>query len=128
MKRSIKQIANERIEILYDLSKKYLFKNKELSKYYISLIKELRKKYHPKLKKEIKYFICKRCCLPLVPGVNATIRLKHISPGKTKIIIKCKNCNYVKRVIVDKNVQKDDGIADKTKRVDRKKRNQRRTT
>lgn len=51
--------------------------------------------------RDIKHSFCKKCYIPLFPGINARVR---ISSGKLpKRVITCENCGNIKRVVFKKS-------------------------
>ncbi|HIH49870.1 MAG: ribonuclease P protein component 4 [Candidatus Micrarchaeaceae archaeon] len=71
----VREIAEERIRILYDLAKKAYPDDPELSKSYTRIIKQISRHYKITLSKEIKTGICKNCGSVLIPGISASVRL-----------------------------------------------------
>ncbi|MCL5433432.1 MAG: ribonuclease P [Candidatus Marsarchaeota archaeon] len=88
-KNIIKQIAAERIEILFNEAQKMHYKNSELSKKYIKNMKMISSHYKVKIPKDIKKNICRKCNNILIPGYNSSIR---IASSKGYIIKKCLSC------------------------------------
>jgi ribonuclease P protein subunit RPR2 len=88
------KIAEERIEILFDLAEKEFKKNPERSKRYVQLARKIGLRYNVRLPKEIKRKFCKKCNSLLIPSVTSKIRID----SKTKsITIKCLNCKKIYR-------------------------------
>ena len=92
-KKLARRIAKERIRILFSLAESYANKGDlELSSRYVELILKIARKYNIRLPREMKYRICKKCNCFIIPGKNATVRLK-----KGKVVIKCLECGRYKR-------------------------------
>ncbi len=92
-KKLVRRIAKERIKTLFSLAESYAnMGDFELSSRYVELILRIARKYNIRLPKEMKYRICKKCNCFIIPGKNATVRLK-----KGKVIIKCLDCDHYKR-------------------------------
>ncbi|MGC8610049.1 MAG: ribonuclease P protein component 4 [Thermoplasmata archaeon] len=88
--------ASKWIKNLLSLAKEMELKNDlELEKRYIFLALEISKHYKVKFDKR---YICKNCYSYLIPGKNATIRIR-----KGRIILKCLKCGNIKRFIIRKN-------------------------
>lgn len=85
----IREIAAERIEILYSLSCNALKEEPALSKRYINLMKSISTHYKVPLPKRIKGRMCKNCMVPLVLGVNSSTR---IASSQGYIVIRCNTC------------------------------------
>jgi len=85
-------IGEERISILTDLSKDALAGGRhDLAKRYVSLARRIGKKTKVKMPAGFRY--CKECMLPLVPGVNCTVRLTG-----GKVVTRCQHCGGLKRM------------------------------
>ena len=67
--------------------------NYDLEKKYVDLILEISKHYKVKIPNKI--YICKNCKSILIPGRNATVRLK-----KGRINLKCLRCGKIKRYVI----------------------------
>jgi len=92
-KRLAKKIARERIDILFkEAEVAATAGNFSLAERYVELMLAISRKYRVPIAKEQKYRICKKCHSFLVPGKNATVRLK-----KGKVVIKCEKCGNYKR-------------------------------
>ncbi len=92
-KRISKKIANERIHILFSLAEECAKRGElDLASRYVELILKISRKYNIRIPKEIKYRICKKCHCLIVPGKNATVRLKN-----GKVVIKCTGYKNYKR-------------------------------
>ncbi len=89
------KIAEERIGILFYLSKKELEKNPARSRRYIELARKIAMRYNVRLPKETKLSFCKKCNTILVPGKTSQVRLESKTGSR---VIKCKNCNNVYRL------------------------------
>jgi len=92
----VKEIASERIKILYRLAKESVDSNPDLSRKYAKLIKKISRHYRIRLDNEIKRHICKKCGLVLIPGNNMSVR---IASSKKSVIYKCKGCGYERKII-----------------------------
>jgi RNase P subunit RPR2 len=90
-KSAVRNVARERIEILYELSRDEFKKDKALSKNYISTLIKISQHHKVRLDPKMKAMICKHCKLPLIEGENAQIRI--IASQKRKIY-RCKICGH----------------------------------
>ena len=87
-----KEIAMERIGILFVLAKKELGKNPERSRRYVELARKIGMRYNVRFSKELKKSFCKNCNTLLIPGKTSQVRIQ----SKTKsIVVRCKNCDSV---------------------------------
>ncbi|VVB99806.1 Ribonuclease P protein component 4 [uncultured archaeon] len=76
-KGGIRQIVYERIGILLSLSAAALRKgNEKRAKRYVFLARKLSTRYNCRLSPLERSKFCKGCGLPLVPGINAKVRLR----------------------------------------------------
>lgn len=89
-----KEIAQERIQILFEFAKKELNKNPERSRRYVELARKIGMRYNVRFGKKLKKSFCKKCDTFLVPGRTSQVRIES---GTKSIVIKCKNCNTVYR-------------------------------
>jgi ribonuclease P protein subunit RPR2 len=92
---NIKEIARERVEILFDLARKIFPKDRTLSKRYLELARLIGMKAGVRLSKEQKLSICKKCGSFLVPGVNCRVRTRP--ELGTIVLITCLECGAKKR-------------------------------
>ncbi|MGC8585454.1 MAG: ribonuclease P protein component 4 [Thermoplasmata archaeon] len=88
--------ASKWIKNLLILANEMELKNElELEKRYVFLMLEISKHYKVKLDKK---YVCKKCGSFLIPGKNATIRIR-----KGRIILKCLRCGNIKRYVIKKD-------------------------
>lgn len=88
-KNLVKEIAGERIAILFDLAGKSVEDDKELARRYVKRLRYLSSHYKVQLPKHIRNGICKHCNEVLVPGFNAKIR---IASSKGYVATICNTC------------------------------------
>ncbi len=91
----VREVAKERIGILYDLAKKAYPSDSELSKKYIRIIKQISRHYKITLPREVKTGVCKKCGSVLVPGASVKIRLVSSNGFVSR---KCVDCGHETRV------------------------------
>lgn len=87
-----KEIARERIEILFQQAKQAFNKAPKLSNRYIKLARELAMKYKIRIPKELKRKFCKHCYSYLFPSKNVRIRTRD-----GKVVYYCLNCKKYMR-------------------------------
>lgn len=85
----VRDIAAERIKILYALAKEAYKTDPELSAKYIKHIKKISKHYKISLSADFKKNVCKKCDAILIPGKSSSIRIASV---KKYVVIKCLNC------------------------------------
>jgi len=88
-----KEIALQRIKILFRQAEDTFHKNKVLANRYISLARTIAMKVHAQIPLELKRRMCKHCYKYLVPGTNARIRTRD-----GKVIISCLECKKFMRI------------------------------
>lgn len=95
--RLIKDIARESMYLLFDESLKALRRgDKELARRYIEIMTRLSMKARVRLRRDIRRRVCKRCGIPLVPGLTSSVRVR----GRGKrllLVVRCLECGHVKR-------------------------------
>jgi ribonuclease P protein subunit RPR2 len=91
-KNAVVCIGDERISILTRLSEDALKEGRDdLARRYVSLARNIGKKTKAKMPSGFMY--CKKCMIPLIPGINCTVRLTG-----GKIVSKCQQCGWLKRM------------------------------
>lgn len=84
-----REIAEDRIAILFELAVKEAGNKNGLSKRYVSLLKKMSSHYKTTIPKRIKNSICKSCGDVIVPGVSGKVRL---ASSPRRIIYMCGRC------------------------------------
>ncbi len=95
--KKIKEIAKERIEILFDLAEKEFDEHPERSNRYVRIARKILMKVQEKMPKKYVFNYCKKCHHYLKVGKNATIRKK-----KNFVNLTCKDCNFTRKIYVNK--------------------------
>ena len=85
----IKEIAAERILILYDMAVEQAAKDIVLSKLYVRTLRRISSRYKVHLPEEMKGRICRTCNLVLIPGLTASVRL---ASSKGYMVYRCNIC------------------------------------
>ncbi|MDR3292188.1 MAG: ribonuclease P [Methanobrevibacter sp.] len=86
----MRDIAKERIEILFTLATKEFSQNPLRSHRYVELARNISKKYKTKIPKKWSHSYCKTCYKFLFPNKNSRVRLVS-----SEVHIKCHECNNV---------------------------------
>ncbi len=89
-----KDIAKERIKILFDLAEKEFKEHPERSHRYVELARKIGMRYNVRIPRELKRKFCKKCHHYLVPGVNLRVRTRV---SQQAVIMKCLDCGHVMR-------------------------------
>lgn len=88
-----KEIARERIKILFEQADEAFSKNKSLADRYVILARKLAMKVKIKLPVEMKRKFCKHCHKYLRAGVNSRVRTRQ-----GKVVISCLECRKFMRI------------------------------
>lgn len=92
-KNYVKQIAKERIAILFNLAEIEFLKHPERSNRYVEIARKIAMKANVSIPEKYKQFFCKNCGSYLFPGISSTKRLK-----KGFMEIKCEKCSNLKKL------------------------------
>lgn len=104
-KARIKEIAEKRINNLFDLASKEAKKGKfERVRKYVGLARKIGMKAQYTLPKELKRKFCKKCNMLLIPGKTCSVRTDE---RKKTVNIKCFYCNNIKRYKYDRRSRKE---------------------
>ena len=88
----VHEIGRERISKLLDLSEIAVRNgNDERAKRYVEIARNISGKTQVAMPKERRF--CKNCLLPMIPGVNCTVRLSN-----HKVCMRCDRCGEVRRL------------------------------
>ena len=88
-----KEIAKERINILFEQADKVFKENKSLANRYVTLARKIAMKVKVRIPQELKRKFCKHCYKFLKPGINAKVRTRD-----GKVIISCLECKKFTRI------------------------------
>jgi ribonuclease P protein subunit RPR2 len=98
VKKSQKDLALQRIEILMRNALKTSKDNPELARRQAQLAKNMGMKFRVRLPYEIRQLFCKKCKSLIIPGQSARVRL-----GRTKVRalrITCLKCGHMYRKLI----------------------------
>lgn len=90
-----KEIAQERITILFQQAEKVFQKDKALANRYVELARKIAMKVKTRIPTNLKRRFCKHCYKYLKPGVNARVRTRE-----GKVIISCLECKKFMRILI----------------------------
>lgn len=88
-----KEIARERIQILFEEAKKAFPEHPERANRYVELARKIGMHYRVRIPKELKRKFCDECHSYLKPGVNCEV---NIDSEKNVVEWKCKECGHLK--------------------------------
>jgi ribonuclease P protein subunit RPR2 len=92
-----KEIAKERVKILFKQAEEVFPKNKALANRYVTLARKVAMKVKIRMPLELKRKFCKHCYKFLMPGVNSRVRTRD-----GKVIISCFECKKFVRIPIGK--------------------------
>ncbi|MBT6773773.1 ribonuclease P [Candidatus Woesearchaeota archaeon] len=92
-----KEIAKERVKILFQQAEEVFSKDKALAHRYVTLARKIAMKVKIRIPLELKRKYCKHCYKFLMPGVNSRIRTRD-----GKVIISCLECKKFTRIPIKK--------------------------
>ncbi|MBI2152069.1 ribonuclease P [Candidatus Woesearchaeota archaeon] len=94
-KKEQKDIALQRIKILFKEAEKRFSSDSKLAHRYVTLARNLAMKVKLKIPLELKRRFCKHCYKYLQPGVNSRVRTRN-----GKVIISCLECKKFMRILI----------------------------
>ncbi|MCP8311531.1 MAG: RNase P subunit [Candidatus Methylarchaceae archaeon HK02M1] len=99
MRKRIKDLALQRVEILLDNALKNAREDMDLAQRQASIARRLCMKFNIRLPYEKRQLFCRGCKRFIVPGINARVRLKN----KPRVIrITCLECGHLHRKGIDR--------------------------
>ncbi len=98
MKKSQRDLAMQRIELLVRNALETVKSDEELAQKHATLAKKISTKFRVKLPYEIRQLYCKKCKRFIVPGMNARVRIGRTSVKAVRIT--CLKCGHVYRKII----------------------------
>lgn len=100
MKSNAKQIARQRIKILFEQAKKVYPDNPQLSSRYIATARKIAMAAKIPLPTMYKRQICKKCNTLLVQGDNCRVRIRQ--KREPHMVITCLTCEHKTRIPLKK--------------------------
>ena len=95
---SIKHIARQRIQILFDQAKKVSKSDPQLATKYVKTARRIAMAAKIRLPLEFKRQTCKNCNTLFVQGVNCRVRIKQ--KRKSHVVVTCLNCGNQTRMLL----------------------------
>ena len=90
-----KNIAKERIEILFSEAKKQALKNRlNLSNRYVLIARKLSSKFKVQIPRELRRKFCHKCYHYLYPGINCILRTNKRTQS---VEYECLDCGHINR-------------------------------
>jgi len=98
VKKSQKDLAIQRIELLVQSALETARSDAELAQKQAMLAKKISTKFRVRLPYEIRQLYCKKCKRFIVPGVNARVRIGRTNVKAVRIT--CLKCGHVYRKMI----------------------------
>lgn len=96
----LKAIARERVSLLLEMAFSMVKRNEiALARRYVEIALRIASKTRLKLPRSIKRSYCRRCFVPLIPGITLTVRLKSEGRG-SRIVYRCLLCGWTRRFMI----------------------------
>ncbi|WP_440060266.1 ribonuclease P protein component 4 [Thermogladius sp. 4427co] len=108
--RLLRDIALQRMGILYKLSLEAVKTgDKELARRYIGIIIEIAGKSRTRPPRYIRRGYCRRCRIPLIPGLTARYRI--VSEGRgSRLVVTCLECGWRRRFMIKSRRNSEKGL------------------
>jgi ribonuclease P protein subunit RPR2 len=97
---SVKQIARQRIQILFEQAKLVCKSNPQLATQYVKSVRKIAMAAKIRLPVEFKRETCKSCNALFVQSINCRVRIKQ--KREPHIVITCLNCGNQTRILLSK--------------------------
>jgi len=106
MNKDVRQIAYERIRILFNLAKQVVHERPDLADRYVEIARRVAMKARVHLPKEFRLLVCRRCKRFILPGVNCRVRIQP--RREPHVTITCLRCGNHVRIPCRKRKKKND--------------------
>ena len=100
---NVKQIARQRILILFEQAKKVCKANPKLAMQYVISARKIAMAAKTSLPIEFKRRTCKKCNSLFVQGVNCRVRIKQ--KREPHVVVTCLNCGNQTRILLKKKME-----------------------
>jgi len=97
---SAKQIAKQRIEVLFKQAEAVCRTNPELAAEYVQIARKVAMSARFSLLAEFKRRVCKNCGALLVQGFNCRVRIQQ--KREPHLVVTCLNCGNQSRILLRK--------------------------
>ncbi|MEM0378738.1 MAG: ribonuclease P protein component 4 [Thermosphaera sp.] len=98
----MKEIARERIILLYDLAAKRVEQGElDLARRYVEIMLKISAKARVKPPRYIRRGYCRQCKVPLIPGVTSRVRVRS-DGSSSRVVVSCLACGWMRRFVVKK--------------------------
>ena len=97
---NVKQIAKQRIQILFEQAKKVCRTDPKLAMQYVASARKIAMAAKIRLPVEFRRETCKECNALLVQGYNCRVRIKQ--KREPHVVVTCLNCGNQTRIMLSK--------------------------
>jgi ribonuclease P protein subunit RPR2 len=104
-RRNRREIAIERVSILFELAKKTIKKTPKRAQRYVKLARQISMHYQVRIPIKYRKMICKDCKTFILPGVNCRVRTRSLR--EPHLVITCLYCGYHTRILLRKRRKKE---------------------
>lgn len=102
----LKNIARERIEILFKQAFDRLHRGDvELARRYVEIAIRIAGKARVKIPRKYKRSYCRKCYVPLIPGLTLSVRIKSEGRG-SRVVYRCLLCGWTRRFMIKTSKKK----------------------
>ncbi len=91
-----KQIALERIQILFRLARETIREDPELAQRYVAIARKIAMRTRVRLPRKYSRQVCRHCKSFVLPGVNCHVRIQ--SRREPHVVVTCFNCGKHTRI------------------------------
>lgn len=96
----MRDLALQRIKYLYSLAVEEARRARfMLARRYVELIIRYSHKARVKPPKYIRRGYCRRCRVPLIPGLTSRVRVRSRA-GSSRVVVTCLQCGWMRRYVV----------------------------
>src|SRR5450759_1769946 len=95
---NVKQIARQRIQILFEQAKKVCRTDPKLAVQYVASARRIAMAAKTRFPVEFRRETCKECNVLLVQGVNCRVRIKQ--KREPHVVVTCLNCGNQTRILL----------------------------
>jgi ribonuclease P protein subunit RPR2 len=100
---NVKQIAQERIQILFEQAKKVYKSDPKLATQYVSSARKIAMAAKTRLPIEFRRETCKECNSLFVQGINCRVRIKQ--KREPHVVVTCLNCGNQTRMLLKRKME-----------------------
>lgn len=99
-RRILRDLAIQRMIYLYRLAVEMLREGKEdLARRYIEIMVNISKRTRVRPPRYIKRGYCKKCHIPLIPGLTSRVRIQSEGRG-SRVVVTCLRCGWIRRYMI----------------------------